>query len=35
VGLESGERPEWLPPEVEFESEGELEEGNGPEGDTA
>jgi hypothetical protein len=35
VGLESGERPEWLPPEVEFDPEGELEEGNGPEGDTA
>jgi hypothetical protein len=35
VGLESGERPEWLPPEVEFEPEGELEEGTGPESDTA
>jgi len=33
VGLESGERPEWLPPEVEFEPDGELEEP--PEGDTA
>jgi hypothetical protein len=33
VGLESDERPEWLPPEVEFEPDGELEEP--PEGDTA
>jgi len=33
VGLESGERPEWLPPEVEFEADGELEES--PESDTA
>ena len=33
IGFESGERPEWLPPEVEFESEGELEDG--PESDTA
>jgi hypothetical protein len=27
VGLDSDERPEWLPPEVEFGAEGELEEG--------
>jgi hypothetical protein len=33
VGLESGERPEWLPPEVEFEADGELEES--PDSDTA
>jgi hypothetical protein len=27
VGLDSDERPEWLPPEVEFTPEGELEDG--------
>jgi hypothetical protein len=26
IGFESDERPEWLPPEVEFEPDGELEE---------
>ena len=33
IGFESGERPEWLPPEVEFEPDGEIEET--PDGDTA
>ncbi|MFC6938612.1 hypothetical protein ACFQE8_01390 [Salinirubellus sp. GCM10025818] len=33
IGFESDERPEWLPPEVEFEPDGELEET--PDGETA
>jgi hypothetical protein len=31
VGFDSGDRPEWLPPEVEFD--GELDAGEGPEPD--
>ena len=35
IGFESDERPEWLPPEVEFEPEGELDVEEPPDSDTA
>ena len=35
IGFESDERPEWLPPEAEFESDGELDVEETPDGDTA
>ena len=35
IGYESDERPEWLPPEVEFEPDGELDAEETPDGDTA
>lgn len=35
IGFESDERPEWLPPEVEFEPDGEVDAEETPDGDTA